>query len=161
MQEEKIRGWVRFLPLIYAVYASAVQAGSMDINTSPVAAIFNRFDPEKLHNINYIGELNPETIKELSEIRTAVFDEGRRYFIDLDRLNAFQKRQARQILAETVGVSFPENWLFVSQHKNSLIYTPLNSLDDPALEAAVNRGEENSKPRLKPSSYTQVSPPQS
>lgn len=149
MKEAKILRLARSLLLIYGLAISTVKAESMDIKASPVAAVFNKFDLQKLNGISYIGESNFDDIKELSGVRGAVFDEGRRYFIDLGKLSASRKREARQTLEETLGVSFPENWLFISQYKNELIYTPLRSLDDPSLEVAVNRSEKQTRPLSK------------
>ncbi|MFM0339121.1 leukocidin family pore-forming toxin [Paraburkholderia fungorum] len=146
MKEAKIIRLVGSLLLMCGLAISTAKAGSMDIKVSPVAAVFNKFDSLKLNGIYYIGESNLDDIKELSKIRGMIFDEGRRYFIDFSRLSASRKKEARQALEQALGVSFPDNWLFIGQYKNELIYTPLRSLDDPALEVAVNRSEKQAMP---------------
>lgn len=114
-------------------------ANGMDINRSPVAAVFDQFDSQKLSGISYIGGSNAGDFGKLSSIRKMVLDEGRRYFVDLGGLSESQKKNIKQAIQNNLGVSFEADWLFVGRHKNNLIFTPLRSLDDAALKVAVNR----------------------
>ncbi|MGY3570224.1 leukocidin family pore-forming toxin [Vibrio paucivorans] len=128
-------GW-KSLSTMAVICSSLVNPAQANINQPQEAAIgiFSRLQNDS--QINYIntnywlqGEGAPPSF---SVIRNKVLDQQVRYFIDFSTINEeVQKKQAKLLFRNKIGLAFTSDFLIISKHKGRLLFTPLDDENDP------------------------------
>ncbi|KPA52026.1 hemolysin [Photobacterium leiognathi subsp. mandapamensis] len=80
-------------------------------------------------------ENNEKSSLYLEKIATNVLKNNKRVFVDFTTIEDESKKdKAKQFFAQQIGVSFPENYLVITKHKNELMFAPIEGIDDPSLK---------------------------
>lgn len=90
-------------------------------------------------------ENNEKSSLYLEKIATNVLKNNKRVFVDFTTIEDESKKdKAKQFFAQQIGVSFPENYLVITKHKNELMFAPIEGIDDPSLKLLDAHEQEKS-----------------
>ncbi len=90
------------------------------------------------------GNENPSF--NLEKITTNILLNNKRTLIDFASIeDESEKDEAKKLFRKQIGISFPEDYLVITKHKNGLMFAPIEGIDDPSIELLdAHDQEENS-----------------
>lgn len=70
-----------------------------------------------------------------TEIENNVLNSGKKYFIDLsDIIDTSEKNFAHNFIKNIFGITFPNDVILITEYKDSLSFSPIDSADSPLIE---------------------------
>ncbi|MCW8331413.1 leukocidin family pore-forming toxin [Photobacterium sp. SDRW27] len=103
-----------------------------------------------LQDVSSVNYINAEFLLDndvmppaLTEVKTQVLNEGKRYFIDFSNITSeADKNRAKKKLRHSIGVALAGDMIIISEYKGELMFSQLDGEDDPnitLLEAEPKR----------------------
>ncbi|WP_318399529.1 leukocidin family pore-forming toxin [Photobacterium leiognathi] len=82
----------------------------------------------------------------LEQITTNILENNKRALVDFSSIvDESKKDKAKQLFRKQIGISFPEDYLVITKHKNELMFAPVEGNDDSSIELLdAHDQEENS-----------------
>ncbi|WP_080430163.1 leukocidin family pore-forming toxin [Burkholderia ubonensis] len=119
------------------------EAAEPSIPTGSVATMLNHLPYDDAKLITYVSAsdiFDNAGNKKLLAIRADVINNGKIYFLDFGSISDKSAlKRAKEMTGRLFGVSFSDKWLVVSAYRESLIYTPMASMNSIAALSQVVR----------------------